>query len=57
MWNLKKTKTKTKQLIDTENRDWCIAEMPEVGSWGVGEMNEVGQKVQTSSFKINVMGM
>ena len=32
-----------------------IAKMPEVGTWAVSEMNEVGQKVQISSLKINVM--
>ena len=30
--------------------DWWL---PEVGRWGLGEMCEGGQKVQTSNYKTN----
>ena len=48
MWNLKKTKTKTK-LTDTENR----LVVARGGGRRVGETDEGGEKVQTSSYKIN----
>ena len=44
MWNLKKT-----ELIEVENN--IVIARGEV--WGLGEMDENGQKMQTSRYKIN----
>ena len=47
-----KTKTKpNKKLVDTEKR------LAVARGGGVSKMSEGGQKVQTSSYKINVMGI
>ena len=51
MWNLKETPNQAQ--IDTENR-LVISRVRELG---MGEMGEGSQKVETSSYKINVMGM
>ena len=48
MWNVKKQTNKHK-LIDTENK-LVVARS---GGWELGKMGEVGQKIQTSSYKIN----
>ena len=45
----KNEETNIHELIDTENR---LVVARGVG-WGVGEMGEGGQKVQTSSYKIS----
>ena len=39
---------KTNKLTETDDL-W----LPEVEGWGEGELEEGGQKVQTSSYKIN----
>ena len=46
MWNLKKNKTSSW----IQRTDWWL---PEVGGSEGGKMGEGGQKVQTSSYKIN----
>ena len=46
MWNLKEKK-KTKNILDIENK--LVVARGQV----VGKMGEGGQKVQTSSYKIN----
>jgi len=49
MWNLKKLKTKKKtNLIDTVN----TLMVARGGRWGMGEMEERGQKIKTPSYKI-----
>ena len=48
MWESKhKNKLKTNKLIDVENS----LVVSSGGGWGVSEMGEGGQKVQTSSYK------
>ena len=43
------SKKQKPELIDTENRLVVVRGR----EWGMGEMGEGGQKVQTSSYKIN----
>ena len=47
MWNIKKTNKNELKLIDTENR------LVVARSQGVGEWEDVGQRVQTCSYKMN----
>lgn len=46
-------KTQTWNHTNPQSRDWGLPEREEL----VGEMSEGGQKVDTSSYKINAMGM
>ena len=47
MWNF--IKREKKGSTDTETRFW----FPEVGGGAMGEVNEVDQKVQICSYKVN----
>ena len=49
MWNLKKQQQNKSELVDAENR------LVTARGWGLGlgELGEVSQKVQTSSYKIS----
>ena len=47
--NLKKPKQNTHELIDTDNR-YVVARGE---GWGVSEVHEWSQKVQTSNYKIS----
>ena len=48
MWNLKETNKQKMKITDTENRL-----IPRGRGLGEGEMCESGQKLQTSSHKVN----
>ena len=53
--NVESKQKQKNKLIDTEKR--LMVARGGVGEWEMDKIGEQGQKVQTSSCKINVMGM